>query len=135
MRIVVASSDSSAGKAIGMLIDAQSDLEMAGQFADIADLLLEVKQAQPDLIVLDWEAFGMRIDTLRELLGLFQRPPAIVALSIDQQARNTAFDSGVVGFAYKGDSPEHLLSAIRAARQGRITGGKVDFVLRNQSAE
>jgi DNA-binding NarL/FixJ family response regulator len=115
MQIVVASADPATRNAIGMLIDAQSDLEIAGQVADIADLLLRVKRAQPDLILLDWDVLGTRIDTLQELLGLFQKPPAIVALSVHEQARNTAFDSGVVGFASKGDPPERLLSAIRTA--------------------
>lgn len=120
MRIVVASADSTTRKAIGMLIDAQSDLETAGQVADIADLLLQVKKAQPDLIVLDWEVLGTRINTLQELLELFQHPPAIIALSVHEQTRDAAFDSGVVGFAYKGDSPERLLSAIRTARPRKM---------------
>ena len=135
MQIVVASSDSSTRKAIGLLIDAQSDLEMAGQVADIADLLLRVKRGQPDLIVLDWETLGTRIETLQELLGLFHQPPAIVALSVHERARNTAFDSGVAGFAYKGDPPEGLLTAIRSARPGEICRRQADdAVPRNQVA-
>ena len=135
MQILVASSDSSTRKAIGMLIDAQYDLETAGHVADLADLMLQVKQAQPDLIVLDWEAFGTRIDTLQELLGLFQQPPAIVVLSVHDQARKTAIDTGVAGFAYKGDPPEGLLTAIRSARPGEICRRQADdAVPRNQAA-
>ncbi len=99
-----------------MLIDAQSDLELVGQAADIADLLLRVKQERPDLVVLDWEVLGKRIETLQELLELFEQPPMIIALSVHEQARDTAFGSGVAGFAYKGDPPELLLSTIRETR-------------------
>ena len=136
MRIVVASSDSVTSKAIGMLIEAQSDLQLLGQVTDIADLLLQVKQFQPDAVVLDWEALGTRIDTLRELLELFQQPPAIVALSVHEQARNIAFDSGVAGFAYKGDPPKCLLSAIRNVRPGEISERRPgDSVLKDQAAD
>ena len=73
---------------------------------------------QPDLVVLDWEVLGKRIKTLQELLELFEQPPMIIALSVHEQARNTAFGSGVAGFAYKGDPPELLLSTIRETRPG-----------------
>jgi DNA-binding NarL/FixJ family response regulator len=102
-----------------MLIDAQPDLQLAAQVSDIADLLLQVKQLQPELIVLDWETIGTRIDTLQQLLELFEEPPLIVALSVHQQARNAAFDSGVVGFAYKGDPPDRLLRVIRETQPGQ----------------
>ena len=79
MRIVVASEDRSASSAIGMLIDAQPDLELAGDVSEIADLLVKIKSQRPDLVVLDWEMLGQRIDTLVDLLELFDEPPMIVA--------------------------------------------------------
>jgi len=115
MRIVVASEDRSARAAIGLLINSQPDLEFAGDVSDIADLLLNIKSQRPGLIVLDWEMLGKRIETLVDLLELFEEPPPIIALSVHEHLRDAALAAGVVGFAFKGDPPSRLLEAIRAA--------------------
>ncbi len=119
MRIVIASEESSTRAAIGMLIAAQPDLEIVGEVADIADLVVSVKSEQPDLVVLDWEVLGKRIDTLQSLLELFAEPPLIVALSVHEGARTAALDSGVAGFAFKGDPPSQLLKTIRESQRVR----------------
>lgn len=113
MRIVVAIEKRSIGSALGMLIDAQPDLELAGDVGDLTDLLVNIKAKQPDVVVLDWDAFEKRIESLQDLLGLFDEPPLIIALSVDEQARSKALASGVHGFAYKGNPPSQLLDAIR----------------------
>ena len=117
MRIVIASEESSTRAAIGMLIAAQPDFELSGEVADIADLLLSVKRERPDLVVLDWDVLGKRIDTLQALLELFDEPPLIVALSVHEGARTAALDSGVAGFAFKGDPPSQLLKTIRESQR------------------
>ena len=119
MRIVVASEDRSASAAIGMLIDAQPDLELAGDVSDIAELLVKIKAQRPELVVLDWEMLGQRIETLVDLLELFEEPPSIVALSVHEDLRDAALASGVVGFAFKGDPPSRLLETIRALRRDK----------------
>ena len=119
MRIVVASEDRSAGAAIGMLIGAQSDLELAGDVSEIGELLVNIKAQRPDLVVLDWEMLGQRIDTLLDLLELFDEPPMIVALSVHEDLRDAAMASGIVGFAFKGDPPTRLLETIRGLRRDK----------------
>jgi len=119
MRIVVASEDRSAGAAIGMLIGAQSDLELAGDVSEIGELLVNIKAQRPDLVVLDWEMLGQRIDTLLDLLELFDEPPMIVALSVHEDLRDAALASGIVGFAFKGDPPTRLLETIRGLRRDK----------------
>jgi DNA-binding NarL/FixJ family response regulator len=117
MRIVVASEEDSTRAAIGMLIAAQPDLELVGEVGDIADLLLVIKTKQPDLVVLDWDDLRSRIETLQQLLELFDEPPMIVALSVHEEARAAVFDSGVAGFAFKGAPPSELLKTIRASHR------------------
>ena len=113
MRIVIASPESSTRSAIGMLIESQSDLELAGTVADVTELLGNIKNSHPDLVVLDWEVLGQQIDTLVDLLDLFEHPPLIVGLSVHEEARNAVLSAGVAGFAYKGDPPSRLLETIR----------------------
>ena len=117
MRIIVASDNKSTRDAIGMLIRVQSDLELVGEVEDIAELLSKIKSTGAPLVVLDWEVLGQRIDMLLDLLELFDDPPAIVALSVHEQARADA--AGVARFAFKGDPPDRLLEAIRTSAQER----------------
>ncbi len=119
MRIAIASEERSTRAAIGMLVAAQPDLELAGEFADIADLLVGIKTKQPDLVVLDWDVLGKRIETLQTLLKLFVEPPLIIALSVHEEARTAALDSGVASFVFKGDPPSQLLKTIRESQPVR----------------
>ena len=119
MRIVVASEEESTRSAIGMLIAAQPDLKLVGDVGDVADLLLVIKTKQPHLVVLDWDDLAGRIETLQQLLELFDDPPLIVALSVHEEARAAVFDSGVAGFAFKGAPPSELLKTIRASHRVR----------------
>ncbi len=78
-----------------------------------------IKTKQPDLVVLDWDDLRSRIETLQQLLELFDEPPMIIALSVHEGARAAAFDSGVAGFAFKGAPPSELLKTIRASHRVR----------------
>lgn len=113
MRVVIADQEPSARSAIGMLLNAQPDMELVGEASDLVDLLSQIKGNAPDVVILDWDVPGQRIDTLLDLLGLFDSPPAIVGLSVHAESRQAAMDVGVGAFAYKGEPPERLLAVIR----------------------
>ena len=113
MRIIVASDNKSTRDAIAMLVRVQPDLELAGEAGDLADLLVQVKATESPLVVFDWDALGERIDTLMDLLELFEEPPAIVALSVNDDARGDALLAGIPNFAHKREPPEQLLATIR----------------------
>ena len=117
MRIIIASDDKSTRDAISLLVRVQPDLEVAGEADDIADLLSKIKATESPLVVLDWDALGQRIETLMDLLELFDEPPAIVAMSVRDEARADATSAGIACFAHKGDPPERLLEAIRGMKQ------------------
>ena len=117
MQIIVASDNKSTRDAIAMLIRVQPDLVLAGEVGDIADLLAKIKAAESPLVVLDWDALGQRIDTLMDLLQLFDQPPAIVALSVREAARKDVLSAGIANFAHKGEPPDRLLATIREAKR------------------
>jgi DNA-binding NarL/FixJ family response regulator len=119
MRIIVASDNKSTRDAIAMLIRVQSDLELAGEADDIADLLAQIKATKSPLVVFDWDALGQRIDTLMDLLQLFEKPPAIVALSVHENARADALSAGIPSFAHKGEPPDRLLATIRESERSK----------------
>ena len=119
MRIILADHEPSSRSALGMLVAAQPDLELAGEAADLAELLTQIKAHDPDLIVLDWDVLGQRIEMLLDLLELFDGPPAIIGLSVHAASKKVAEEVGVAGLAYKGEPPERLLDVIREVSQGR----------------
>jgi two-component system response regulator DesR len=119
MRIIVASDNKSTRDAIAMLVRVQPDLELAGEAVDIADLLVKIKATESPLVVFDWDALGQRIDTLMDLLQLFEEPPAIVALSVHEDARDDAVSAGIPWFAHKGEPPDRLLATIRDSKRPR----------------
>lgn len=113
MKVVVANASRNATAAIGMLVAAQQDLNLVGEAADLTELLVLVKANRPDVIVLDWDAFGSRIGELQQLLELFDTVPSLVALSVNDDLQHEARDTGVTRFAHKGSAPSMLLEAIR----------------------
>ena len=117
MRIIVASDNESTRDAIAMLVRAQPDLELAGVAGDIADLLAQIKATESSLVVFDWDALGRRIDTLMDLLQRLEDPPAIVALSVHEDARAAALSAGIPCFAHKGQPPDRLLATIRESKR------------------
>ena len=54
---------------------------------------------------------GQTIEILLDLLGLFDRPSAIVGLSVHAEHENA--DASAAGFARKGEPPGRLLNVIR----------------------
>ena len=117
MRIVIADQEPSTRSALGMLVRAQSDMELVGEAADLVDLLSQIKGNSPDLVILDCDVLGQRIDILLDLLSLFDSPPTIVGLSVHAVSRQAAMQVGVDAFACKAEHPERLLAAIRATRK------------------
>jgi DNA-binding NarL/FixJ family response regulator len=98
------------------LVRVQPDLELVGEADDIADLLAKIKATYSPLVVFDWDALGQRINTLMDLLQLFEDPPAIVALSVREDARADALAAGIPSFAHKGEPPDRLLATIRESK-------------------
>jgi DNA-binding NarL/FixJ family response regulator len=119
MRIIVADQEPSTRSALRMLLTAQPDMDLVGEAADIVELLSVIKADDPDLVILDWDVLGQRIDKLLDLLELFDKPPMIIGLSVHDENRKAAMDVGVAGFAYKGEPPERLLAVIRDVQESR----------------
>ena len=108
-RIIVADRQRSARSAVGMMLAAQPDLEMVGEAADLVDLLAEIRAKHPDVVVVDWDVVGPRIEVLMELMELFDEPPAIVGLSVREEHEEVARGAGLAGFTCKGEPPDRLL--------------------------
>ena len=114
MRIILADNRRKVRFALRALLTQQTGLEVLGEVADVQELLPLVETACPDALLLDWELPGMDISDL--LVDLRQLCPdmIVVALSGRVDARRAALAAGVDAFVSKGDPPERLLSAIHS---------------------
>jgi DNA-binding NarL/FixJ family response regulator len=113
MRVLLANQDPSTRSSLGILFRAQSDLEVVGQPSDVSQFLSDVRTHHPDVVVVDFDLLGEQIDTLIGMLHSLEDPPAVVGMSVRAERRQAAMDAGADAFAYKGDPPDRLLSAIR----------------------
>lgn len=98
-----------------MLLELESDLEVAGVSASAEEALQRLVDAPPDLLLVDISLPGMSgiqlLEALREREALV---PALVLTGHDKkQYRQQAEAAGARGFVRKQDGPDAILGAIR----------------------
>ncbi len=105
--------------ALRVLLERQPDLKIAGEAANAEELLAQVAEGCPDLVLLDWELAGHTAAGL--LMALRRECPklVIIALSGRMEARPRALAAGADAFVSKGDPPERLLAAIDRCCPGK----------------
>jgi DNA-binding NarL/FixJ family response regulator len=113
MRVILADDDRNVRSALRLLLERELELEVAGEAADGKDLLAEVKSAEPDLVLFDWELPGLK--TMEMVSGLRECCPGVVLISLSGrvEARQAALGAGVDAFVSKGDPPERVLDTLQ----------------------
>ena len=112
MRIFLAIRGTKMRMALRLLLEQQPGLELAGEAADAEELLPQLDDNHPDLLLIDWDLSGSATVTVLRLLC--KRYPAlrVVALRGPQQVPPPV--DGVDAFRNTGDPPDRLLETIRA---------------------
>lgn len=108
---------------IGMLIDAQADMQCVGTASDGRQALSEVARLRPDIVLMDLRMPGLNgLDATRELLshGTADEKPRVIVLTTlrrdDVVVR--ALEAGASAFLTKDAEPEQVLSSIRTVHAG-----------------
>ncbi len=108
---------------IGMLIDAQADMQCVGTASDGRQALSEVDRLRPDIVLMDLRMPGLNgLDATRELLshGTADEKPRVIVLTTlrrdDVVVR--ALEAGASAFLTKDAEPEQVLSSIRTVHAG-----------------
>ena len=114
MRILLADDESNVRFALRVLLEQESEYQIAVEAADVRELMDEVMAACPDMILLDWgfggEALADLISTLRTRCSSL----ALIVLSGRPEVRDNALAAGADAFVNKTDPPERLLTAMRS---------------------
>jgi DNA-binding NarL/FixJ family response regulator len=106
-----------------ILLDAQTDIVVAGEAGDGAEAVAQARELEPDVIVMDLSMPGVDgVSATREILaeGLPSSEPRILILTTFQDDENVfgALRAGASGFLLKDADPSELLRAIRVLARG-----------------
>jgi DNA-binding NarL/FixJ family response regulator len=114
MRIVVADYQYKVRFALRTLLSRQPGIEVIGEAATAEELLAQVTETQPDLVLLHWRLHESSQDLVPALQRLCPGLRVIV-LSARSEAGQEALIAGAEAFVCKMDPPDKLLAAIRVA--------------------
>jgi two-component system response regulator NreC len=103
--------------ALRALLEAQEDLEVAGEASDIAGARQTVADLTPDVLVLDVNLpDGLGVDAVAELRDAYPGTQ-IVLLTMERDIglARRALDDGALGYLFKDAAHLELVEAVRAA--------------------
>lgn len=104
-----------------LILEGQSDIEVAGEAGNAEDGLRLVRAVKPDVALIDVHMPGMSGIELTERVQRADLPTRIVILTVVQDAQfpRRLLQSGALGYLTKGCPAEELLQAVRAVAGGR----------------
>lgn len=114
VRVLVADNDARVRRALRTLLGQESVQVVIRESPDVAGLVAEAREFQPDLILLDWELPGRPAAALLFASQAWVRWPKIIVLSRRPEEKEMVLAAGADAFVSKGDSPERLLGVYRS---------------------
>jgi DNA-binding NarL/FixJ family response regulator len=122
IRVVLAEDQTIVRAGFRSLLDAEPDIEVAGEAATGDEALSQVRELRPDVVVMDIRMPGIdgleatrRISGDRELANT--RVLVLTTFELDEYVFG-ALRAGASGFLLKGGEPSELLTAIRVVASG-----------------
>ena len=107
---------------LAQLINSEPDLIVCGQGADAYEALRAIRQAAPDLALVDVSLKDSDgIELLRELRSAAPNLPVLILSMHDESLyAERALRAGAQGYIMKQEAPQTLLSAIRKVLSGQV---------------
>jgi len=122
IRILLADDHAVLRAGLRLLINAQPDMECAGEAGDGLQLLARLESLQVDLVLLDLSM--PRLGGLNALPAIRDRAPntrvLVLTMHADEEYLRQALAAGAVGYVLKQAADQELLSAIRAVMRGEV---------------
>jgi DNA-binding NarL/FixJ family response regulator len=118
MELILADDQVELREAYKCLLEDQVGICVMNEAASEPELLAQLAESCPDLVLLDWELSGTKGVLLLERAREICPEMRVVALSVRPEARDEALHAGAQGFVSKGDPPERLMAAIRTLMCG-----------------
>lgn len=125
MRVLLADGDPDVRGALRLLLTHDLGMQVVGEAADVSELPARVRDAEPDLLLLDWALTGAGASDAMVGLRALSSHPQIVVLSAHPETRPHALAAGADAFVSKADAPAQLVTTLRslsAPRASRSAG-------------
>ena len=122
IRLLVVDDHEVARRGIRSVLSGDPNLEVVGETANSEDAVQKVRELHPDIVLLDISLHGTNgIDAAK---GIRRVSPDSLIIFVSQhdsiRIAKDALNVGASGYVVKSDAGLDLLTAIEAARQGRI---------------
>ena len=121
IRVVIADDEALVRGGLRMILEAQDDVEIAGEAEDGHAVLELVRRERPDVVLMDIRMPGADgLEATRRLLATGAPAPRVVILTtfdLDEYVYQ-ALRAGASGFLLKSARPHELVAAVRAAAGG-----------------
>lgn len=120
IRVVLIDDQTLVRSGIRALLDLAGDIEVVAEASDGRDGAAAVRQAKPDVVLLDVRMPGASgIDVLRDLRTTNELPPTVLLTTFDDdEALLAGVRAGARGYLLKDVSLEELTNAIRQVARG-----------------
>jgi DNA-binding NarL/FixJ family response regulator len=104
-----------------MLLEAQSDMEVAGEAGDGSEVSRKARELRPDVVLMDLSMPGPHSgEVIRQVLRACPKTRVLILTMHDDPAYlASAMSAGAAGYVVKKVADSELLSAIRAVHAGR----------------
>jgi two-component system, NarL family, response regulator NreC len=121
IRIVLADDHAVVRRALGLLLDAEEDLEVVAEAGDVEATVRYVRGHKPDVLVLDLNMPGGRsLGAVPEMLRASPETGVVVlTMETDPAYAREAIQTGVLGYVLKQAAEDELVSAVRLAAAGK----------------
>ena len=122
IRVLIADDHAVVREGLRVLVERDAELELAGTAGDGFETIELIKQARPDVVVLDLRM--PRMDGLSTIATIRETAPQTRILVLtgfaDEDLIYGALRGGALGFLLKDSSPQEVLLAIRRVARGEV---------------
>ncbi len=113
MRVLLADDEPKVLAALRLILEQLKEVEQVEEVTDAASLTNRLKEAPPDLLLVDLELPGLTSGTQLSDLRRYA-PLKVIVLSGRYQAPQMGLVSGADAFVSKCEPPDHLFATLRA---------------------
>ena len=121
IRVLIADDHAILRAGLRMLLEAQTDMEVAGEAGDGTEAARKARELQPDVVLMDLTMPGPGSgEVIRQVLSAAPKTHVLILTMHDDPAYlASAMAAGAAGYVVKKVADSELLSAIRAVHGGR----------------
>jgi DNA-binding NarL/FixJ family response regulator len=119
IRVLLVDDEPMVRAGLGLILRSQSDIGLAGECGDGAEVPAAVSRHTPDVICMDIRMPGVGgIEATRRVRAAGGPPVCVLTTFGDEDVLWSAVDAGAAGFELKSATPENLIEAVRTVAAG-----------------